>query len=113
MKPKLPVITIKGPCIKDGRSYIAHRWSAQMRCKICRYQPSSTEREARSEAIVETEVAITDAIEQGGQYTHNIISCTLRALAVEVGYDAANQLVDELSLTESFGIPKMDITKYE
>lgn len=41
-----------------------------------------------------------------GEYGHNIVSCILRIIAKEYGYEASNKLVEELELGEIFSIPK-------
>jgi hypothetical protein len=58
--------------------------------------------------IEEHRANIQHAIRQKGQYTHNLISMTLRMVASEYGYAEANKLVDEFKLTRRFGIPKVE-----
>ncbi len=45
-------------------------------------------------------------IDDPKQYSHNIISWALRAVSVEHGKDVANKMVEDLDLTDLFGIPK-------
>lgn len=47
---------------------------------------------------------IESAIEQDGQYSHNICSCVLRAVAKEHGQEAANDLIRAHSLDAIYGI---------
>ena len=47
---------------------------------------------------------IEEAIRRDGEYSHNVISCVLRIVANEYGYDVANSLVGEFELEELYGI---------
>ena len=47
-------------------------------------------------------------IDAPGPYSHNIISYTLREVAAELGKDVANKMVDDLDLTDLFGIGKAE-----
>lgn len=49
---------------------------------------------------------IEEAIEEDGQYTHNIISCNLRIAEENYGRKFANSLIDDLDLKALFGIEK-------
>ena len=48
------------------------------------------------------------AVRSRGEYTHNIISCSLRIIAEKLGRKVANQMIDEFKLTKKFGIQKED-----
>lgn len=50
---------------------------------------------------------IEDAIDQNGNYTHNIISSVLGIVAEDHGHDTANDLIDEFCLEEIYGIQKV------
>jgi len=45
-------------------------------------------------------------IREQGDFTHNLISLTLRQVEREFGIPIANQIVDDFDLTKKFGIPK-------
>lgn len=51
---------------------------------------------------------IEDAIDQGGDFSHNIVSIFLRQIDKEFGTKKANAVIDELNLTELFGIRKVE-----
>jgi len=61
------------------------------------------------EAVTKARSRIRRALQQNGNYTHNIIGLVLTMLAQELGNkDIADQLIDEYKLTQRFGILKTD-----
>jgi len=52
---------------------------------------------------------IDRAIDQNGQYTHNIISINLRQCAAIWGFESANALIDEYCLDDIYGIQKQEL----
>jgi hypothetical protein len=61
------------------------------------------------EAVTKARGRIRRALQQNGNYTHNIIGLVLTMLAQELGNkDIANQLIDEYQLTKRFGILKSE-----
>ena len=60
----------------------------------------------KKEVITWAERAIEEAIGQDGQYSHNICSSALRAVAIKINYKEANKLVDAYQLEKLYGIPK-------
>ena len=65
--------------------------------------PSRKQRKARKNEVLNE---IEDLIDSNpnGQYTHNIISSLLRGLAEQVDVESANEIVEELNLTELYNI---------
>ena len=57
-------------------------------------------------SIQDARDAIGRAIRTNGQYSHNICSCVLRIAADKWGNATANCLIDEFSLTATYGIHK-------
>jgi hypothetical protein len=55
---------------------------------------SQEERLMELHARIEEEVKFVDV----KQYSHNIISCNLRIIAEEFGYNKANEAIDKLGL---------------
>jgi hypothetical protein len=60
------------------------------------------------EKVQDARDRISETIEQGGKFTHNIIGLTLQQVAGKFGKSEANKLVDEFGLTELFGINKVE-----
>lgn len=58
------------------------------------------------ELLLNTEKQIKHAIRQDGQYTHNMITVSLRCLAESVSYAAANSLIDKYNLSAEYDIDK-------
>lgn len=59
------------------------------------------------ESVDECRQAVEQALAQNGQFTHNIISITLKICADKFGSDAANSLIDECEL-EDLGWSKVE-----
>lgn len=65
--------------------------------------PSRKQRTARKNEVL-TEIEDLIDTNPNGQYTHNIISCLLRGLAEETDVESANEVIEELCLTELYSI---------
>lgn len=63
------------------------------------------------DAVEKARERIENAMEQNGQYTHNIISFTLRDLATKFGYKYADELVNELNLDDLYEIGEYSETQ--
>lgn len=57
--------------------------------------------------IKEANERIEKAMLQNGQYSHNICTLVLSAVACDHGIAQANKLVDEWGLTNAYGIKKI------
>jgi hypothetical protein len=53
---------------------------------------------------------IAQKLENIGGFTHNIVGSKLRAVAKEISYEAANELIDEFDLDDLLGIAKLNKT---
>jgi hypothetical protein len=62
------------------------------------------------EYIMQARREIQEAIKARGEFSHNMITASLRNLASKVDYVASNDLVDEFDLDRKFGISKHPIT---
>lgn len=56
--------------------------------------------------VQQTRTRIEKAMNQGGNFTHNIIGLSLSSLASKCGKKYANELIDELGLDDLYGIEK-------
>lgn len=50
--------------------------------------------------------AIKRAIKKEGEFSHNIVSSALRAIANSASFDVSNDLIDRFDLAKKFGISK-------
>lgn len=59
--------------------------------------------------IAEARKKIEKAIDQNGQYSHNICGLVLSSVSRDHGLEAANNLIDEFALDEIYGIHKVPV----
>ncbi|QOR55571.1 MAG: hypothetical protein UMS36scaffold28_61 [Phage 59_13] len=64
-------------------------------------------------SLLEIKADITEAIEQRGPFSHNLVSINLRIAAREYGNVAANRIIAELELHDLFGIKAVSQLKKE
>ena len=62
----------------------------------------------RIQSLEDCRDAINQAIEENGQFSHNICSCVLRIAADKFGTAQANALIDEFALDEVYSIHKQE-----
>lgn len=62
------------------------------------------------ESVKKARERISKAIKGGGNLAPNVIGLALTVLAQEIGsFKAANQLIEDFNLTETFGIQPLDL----
>ena len=82
-----------------------------MAMSLSKKLPSRKRRSAKAKAIKdEVYQEIEDLIDENpeGQYTHNIIGFKLLGLAEKTDRETANEVVEELSLTQLYNIYPVD-----
>jgi len=66
------------------------------------------EKRKLDECMKQARTRIQNAIDQDGQFTHNMISISLREVSNKFGYRYANELVREFDLAELYEINEIE-----